>query len=263
MKNLIPAICTIGLLVGIYLIVNKPDTPTDDSTPPVVKPVVPDKTRPHIFKPRPKPDPKKQDDKKVTPKPGSIAPPPGNVQKSEPKYINVTLPCQCGDLQVYVPNTCNQLTKENYQVLVPALDGVYEWMRLHCRGSGKPVVGTYETAILDGCMLKVYEPGSAAQIGMYPDLATLLQSVYDAAKDTKGKVEAKPKQYTPVPKWDKITELPKTPACNCPGGCKQPPAAPADLTAPAPAAPAQAAPAAPAAQQEQGTTVIIRRRIRR
>ena len=118
-----------------------------------------------------------------------ITPPQAQVlQEPQPKadgqYISVTLPCKCGDLLVYVPGSCPCFDKTIAPELSPTLDNVYAWTKVNNNGGGKKIVGKYEIIEEEcGCKIQVFVPGSSGCLAkQYPDLANLLNSVYETAK---------------------------------------------------------------------------------
>lgn len=100
------------------------------------------------------------------------------------EYTNLTLPCKCGDVSIYIPQSCACFDKEQSPEIASALEKVYAWTQSHKNGSGKKLIGKYIVLKLTcGCLLKVYIPDSSGCLEIQsPDLANLLKVVYDTAK---------------------------------------------------------------------------------
>lgn len=109
---------------------------------------------------------------------------PVQVAQADGDYVQSTLPCKCGDICLYVPNSCPCFDREHYPDLAPAIENVYAWAQTHNKGVGKKVVGKYEVMTLEcGCSLKLFIPESSGCLSIQsPDLESLLTVLYNTAK---------------------------------------------------------------------------------
>jgi hypothetical protein len=99
-------------------------------------------------------------------------------------YVSVTLPCDCGDVLVYVPGSCECFDKKFYPDVAKALDDLYAWAETSGSAKNKKLIGKYETITLTcGCRLHVYIPKSSGCLGKKsPELEKLLGELYRIVK---------------------------------------------------------------------------------
>lgn len=108
--------------------------------------------------------------------------------KGDGTYHNFMLPCKCGGLIVYEPDSCPCFTAQYYPDLVDALNKTYAWFKDKEVPAPK-YMGKYESLTLEcGCVLCVYVPDSCGCLEKkYPDLGLLLKDVYRLAVKYKEK----------------------------------------------------------------------------
>ena len=101
--------------------------------------------------------------------------------------VNITLPCACGTVTVYVIGSCPCFDPDLNAPLAKALEKVRALTMFPI--SDKKIVGKYENILLDcGCTLKVYVPKSCGCLAKkYPQLEAALGEVYAIAMKSKAK----------------------------------------------------------------------------
>lgn len=112
------------------------------------------------------------------------------LSEASGKYDILMMPCNCGGIYVYEPDSCECFTSQYYPDLVKALNKTHAWFKTKMNLAKSPkYMGKYENVTLDcGCTLCVYIPDSCKCLEVrYPDLGKLLKEVYQLAQKDKEK----------------------------------------------------------------------------
>ena len=107
-------------------------------------------------------------------------------------YYVVELPCKCGGIEAYYPDSCPCFAPAMYPDLAKELDATYRLLESKAPKPAKggiKAVGRYEDMPLEcGCKLRLYVPGSSGCVGkLYPAIESQLKRLYETASKHKGK----------------------------------------------------------------------------